>query len=225
MNKQTRLVFFFLVILLAILAGSTSFFAAKTYKLSNPIKPQATLSASIGGGETKAEDNTKPTTALSSVVAKPATLAEKPSKPADTYTIQRGETLFSIAQSQGTNWQDLAEANGLTDVDKIQAGQALIIPKGGQINFVLDNTRATSLQQDADNGKYQFRFDPVETARSDAPNYYGLETTDTFVLKSNDNGNAQVQANIESKNYIIKLIQPVTKGEKGIWAIESIRPV
>lgn len=223
MNRQTRLVFFFLVALVAILAGSTSFFAAKTYKMNSgsKIEQAATLSATI---DSSADVNTSPQPTSTSSIIKPATSAEKPSKPADTYTIQKGETLFAIAQAQGLNWQDIAEANGLTDVDKIHAGQVIILPKGGQINFTIDNTRATSLQKDT--GKYQFRLSPEETARSDAPNAYGLQVGDSYVLKNRDeSGNAQVQATRESKNYIIKLIQPITKGEEGIWAIESIRPV
>ncbi|MFA6493190.1 MAG: LysM domain-containing protein [Patescibacteria group bacterium] len=224
MNKKTRAVFFFLLILLVILAGSTSFFAAKTYKMggSKNASPEATSSAFIDGGS---DVSSTPISASSSLVTKAAASTEKPSKPADTYTVQKGETLFVVAQSQGANWQDIAEANGMSDADKIQAGKVLIIPKGGQVSFVTDNTLATTIQKDADAGKYQFRLDPVETARSDAPSCYGLKVTDTFTLKSGDSGTAQVQATREGKNYLIKLTQPITKGEKGIWAIDSIKPV
>ncbi|MCL5407610.1 MAG: LysM peptidoglycan-binding domain-containing protein [Patescibacteria group bacterium] len=220
MNKQTRAVFFFLLALVAILAGSTSFFAAKTYKISNSnkSKPSTTASVSIDSG-------TSPATTSSSAVVKAASSVEKPSKPADTYMVQKGETLFVVAQAQGSSWQDIAEVNGMSDVDKIQAGQTIILPKAGQVDFTVDNIRSTSLQKDADLGKYQFRLSPEDTARSDAPNVYGLKVTDTFTLKSRDNGQAQVQATKEGKNFIIKLIQPVTKGDKGIWAIESIRPI
>lgn len=225
MNAQTRAVFFFLVALVAILAASTSFFAAKTYKLSGTTKvtPTSTTSIAIDGEVGKTA--TAPSPTLSSQITKAATSAEKPSKPADSYTIQMGETLFVVAKSQGTNWQDLADANGLTDVDKIQAGQTLIVPKGGQVNFTVDLTRATAIQKDADAGKYQFRLSVEETARSDAPSCYGLKITDNFVLKSSSDGAAQVQATHETKNYLIKLTQPATKGDKGIWAIESIKPV
>jgi len=225
MNKQTRFVFFVLVALVAILAASTSFFAAKTYKNSaKKSQPSSNASSSIGGEATN-EGSAKPTTSSSSQVTKAASTVEKPSKPTDTYVVQKGETLFVVAQSQGVNWQDLAEANGITDADKIQADQTLIVPKGGEVDFTLDNTRATSLQKDAEGGKYQFRLSPEETARSDAPPCYGIQVADDFVLKSNDNGSAQVQVSIDSKNYLIKLTQPITKGEKGIWAIESIKPV
>lgn len=220
MNKQTRAVFFFLLALVAILAGSTSFFAAKTYKISdsNKSKPATTASALVDGGAS-------PVATSSSAVVKAASLVEKPSKPADTYTIQKGETLMVVSQTQGISWQDMVEANGMSDADKIQAGQTIILQKAGQVDFMVDDDRAASLQKDADLGKYQFRLSPEDTARSDAPNVYGLKVTDTFALKSRDSGQAQVQATKEGKNFIIKLIQPVTKGDKGIWAIESIRPI
>lgn len=221
------MVFFFLVALVAVLAASTTFFAAKTYKTSrSEVQPSGTLKATIGATDSNdGATTTQPTAAASSAVTRAAGANEKPSKPADTYTVQKGETLFAIAQSQGSNWQDIAEANGISDVNKIQAGKVLVIPKDGQLSFTVDATRSSALQKDADAGKYEFRLSPVESARSDAPSYYGLTVSDNYVLKSSDNGNAQVQATHEDKNYLIKLTQPVTKGDKGIWAIESIRPV
>lgn len=224
MNKQTRAVFFFLVAIIAILAASTSFFAAKTFKMNGEQNksPDAKISESI---ISTGSENQAPTPAQSSGVTRAAASTEKPSLPADTYTVQKGETLFTVAQVQGSNWQDITEANGLTNADKIQAGKALIIPKGGQISFTVDNTRSTVIQKDADQGKYQFRLSPVETARSDAPPCYGITITDNFTLKNKDDSGAQVQVSHEGKNYIIKLIQPITKGDKGIWAIESIKPV
>lgn len=229
MNKQTRAVFFFLIILVGILAFSTSFFAAKTFKKgsSNQITPIATMSASVGERLGDSSTTAHPLPAQSTEVTKAAAASEKPSIPADTYTVQKGETLFAIAQSQGLNWQDVAEANSITDADKIQAGQILVIPKGGQVAYTIDNTLAIIIQEDVDEGKYQFRLSPEETARYDSPSVYGLQVTDSFNLKdrNNEQGEAQVQASNEDKNYLIKLVQPVTKGEKGIWAIESIKPV
>lgn len=221
MNKQTRAVFFVLIILLVILAASTSFFAAKTYKMSDAPKEVKKSSDS----ETVSKTAAQAMPSASSEVRKPAAITEKPSHPADTYTVQRGETLFVVAQNVGSNWQDISEANGLTDADKIQAGKVLIIPKAGQVNFTLDSTLAATIQNDADEGTYPFRLDPVETARSDAPTSYGIKISDNFALKNKSEGSAQVQVSIEGKNYLIKLNQPVTRGDKGIWAIESIRPV
>lgn len=48
--------------------------------------------------------------------------------PAATYTIQPGDTLFSIANRFGTTVEALAAANGIADPASIQAGQSIAIP-------------------------------------------------------------------------------------------------
>lgn len=45
-----------------------------------------------------------------------------------TYVVQYGDTLFSIAQAYGTTVEALAEANGLTYPYMIYVGQSLVIP-------------------------------------------------------------------------------------------------
>ena len=47
------------------------------------------------------------------------------------HVVKRGETLSSIARDYGTNWQAIAQANGITDPSTIYAGQRLTIPKTG----------------------------------------------------------------------------------------------
>jgi LysM repeat protein len=44
------------------------------------------------------------------------------------HTVQRGETLASIGQAYGISWGDIAAANGITNANRIYAGQQLIIP-------------------------------------------------------------------------------------------------
>jgi len=44
------------------------------------------------------------------------------------HTVQRGETLYSIARALGMNAEDLMRFNGITDPTKLQAGQRLRIP-------------------------------------------------------------------------------------------------
>lgn len=44
------------------------------------------------------------------------------------YTIQRGDTLSSLAKRYGTTVEALAKANNISDVNKIFAGKKLIIP-------------------------------------------------------------------------------------------------
>lgn len=44
------------------------------------------------------------------------------------YTVQAGDTLFSIARQFGTTVSDIAQANGITNVNQIYVGQTLVIP-------------------------------------------------------------------------------------------------
>lgn len=45
-----------------------------------------------------------------------------------THVIQRGETLFTIAQRYGVSLNDLQAANGIADASRIFAGQELVVP-------------------------------------------------------------------------------------------------
>jgi LysM repeat protein len=44
------------------------------------------------------------------------------------YTVQRGDTLSSIAQKHGARVADIVNANKITDPTRIQVGQTLFIP-------------------------------------------------------------------------------------------------
>jgi LysM repeat protein len=60
-------------------------------------------------------------------------------KPMRTYTVQRGETLFSTARRFGISWQVLACVNGITNVSRIYVGQKL------KISDVTIQSRSTSI--------------------------------------------------------------------------------
>lgn len=47
------------------------------------------------------------------------------------HSVQRGETLFSIAQRYSSTVDAIARANGLSDAGRIYVGQQLVIPSGG----------------------------------------------------------------------------------------------
>ncbi|MDX2160047.1 MAG: LysM peptidoglycan-binding domain-containing protein [bacterium] len=44
------------------------------------------------------------------------------------YTVTYGDSLVRIAQLYGVTWQDIAAANGLTNINRVVVGQQLIIP-------------------------------------------------------------------------------------------------
>lgn len=44
------------------------------------------------------------------------------------YTVKTGDTLFSIARQYGTTVSDIAQANGITNVNQIYVGQKIVIP-------------------------------------------------------------------------------------------------
>jgi len=68
-------------------------------------------------------DDRRPT-AAKPLAVEPA-LAPAPVAPPPTYTVKRGDTLYSIALELGIDYRDLARWNKLDDVTKIRVGQAL----------------------------------------------------------------------------------------------------
>jgi LysM repeat protein len=94
--------------------------------------PQATATLVPIGGTPAAEEPT-PTTAPVSTSA--PTESQPPASTAGEgtvwHTVQRGETLSTIAQRYGTTWQAIASANGLVNPNQIYVGQKLKIPTSG----------------------------------------------------------------------------------------------
>lgn len=49
-------------------------------------------------------------------------------QPPITYVVQRGDTLFAIAQSFQVDMQALMTLNGITNPDRVEAGEELVMP-------------------------------------------------------------------------------------------------
>jgi lipoprotein NlpD len=54
-------------------------------------------------------------------------------QPSNTYTVRKGDTFYSIAQSNGISQKDLAEWNNIQDPTAIQIGQQLLLSPPGQM--------------------------------------------------------------------------------------------
>ncbi len=58
------------------------------------------------------------------------TFTENYPKEGVSYTVQRGDTLSSIAHKTGGKMEDIINANKITDPTRLQVGQTLFIPQG-----------------------------------------------------------------------------------------------
>lgn len=113
---------------------------------------RATATAAAAAAETPTEEpsptvqptvapTTPPTAAAATPTSPPPTPTPEPevapttapvSSGPQTYVVQPGDTLYSIARRYGMNYQDLAAHNGIVNPHRIQAGQVLRIPAGGE---------------------------------------------------------------------------------------------
>ncbi len=99
---------------------------------------QATPTLVPIGGSPVAQEPTATTAPAAAATPAPTSAASEgeqpPSGSAEGYvwhTVQRGESLSSIARRYGTTWQAIAQANGIVNPNQIYAGQKLKIPTTG----------------------------------------------------------------------------------------------
>ena len=111
---------------------------------ATPVPGETVVSAVTQVPETPATDlqptaegtaDVEPTEDVSDAVATATpTPTSPPSGQQDEYvwhTVQRGDTLSSIARTYGTTWQAIAQANDISNPSQIYAGQRLKVPKSG----------------------------------------------------------------------------------------------
>lgn len=100
---------------------------------SVPVQPGQTVIA-VEGPETPAPASSAiqplPQATLAPVVTQPAEVVI-PVGPTFEYIVKPGDTLFSIAQTYGTDVETLRRLNDLPD-DTIQSGQILLVPGSGE---------------------------------------------------------------------------------------------
>jgi LysM repeat protein len=99
--------------------------------------PAAGTQPALGAepGATAAVEPAVPEPSEPAVSATPGPVAPQPTSPPQapsgntvTHTVQRGETLSSIALRYGTTWQAIAQANNLSNPNAIYVGQKLKVP-------------------------------------------------------------------------------------------------
>lgn len=195
------------------------------------------LGFGLGSAVTKIGLDRKNETKQESVPASTEATSTETKKPAEesfeSYTVKDGDTLFGISMKFNIPMDKLAEFNNITDPNQIKVGQVLKIPKSGsniskeEIEIDLDKMR--DIQTLVDRGEQSWRLDPVEVVKATAPASFQFSALDDYTLKSKDleNGKAVVSVkktiDSEVKTFEVDLIQPVVKGENGIWAIIAIR--
>jgi LysM repeat protein len=86
------------------------------------------IGASAAPEPQPAPDAPEPAPAAPTSIA-PAPVAADPAEPI-VYVLQPGDNLTHIARDYGTTVEDILAANGISDPNRIYAGQALIIPSG-----------------------------------------------------------------------------------------------
>lgn len=86
------------------------------------------LTAACGSSDKGASQTLPPIATTTTTTTLPPTTTTVP----DFYIIQKGDSLFAIAQKFGLTFNELAAFNGIANPDDIQAGQKLRIPKPGE---------------------------------------------------------------------------------------------
>jgi LysM repeat protein len=149
-----------------------------------------------------------------------------------TYTIQKGDTLFSIGLKFNMPWTTIASANGLTESSVIKEGQVIKIPAQATSTstnttsktFTINQSSETQVQSQVDSGQMAWYLDPIQVSKEEVPPTYSISKDDIYSLKTKNTatGNAIVEVVHNSKIFQINLTQPVKKGDTGIWAVSSV---
>lgn len=224
-------------IVIATLAASTIYFFLQSQ--DNKITPKPAVSDQ-SKEETKKQPKTSAdqepkTTKESSIssITQPGKTGKLPSNPAETYVLQSGETLSTLAAKLNINWTRVIEVNNIENPDSVKIGQQLIIPsyndknKKLYVSFLVDLPKATQIQEEASKNTSSLYLDPIKTAKNDSSGIYGIAENDNFSLSTTDEyeGTAVITVAHQDKQYQINLSQPVKKGKGGIWAISQIQPL
>ena len=238
------------VLVLAVLAGSTAYFATKASVLEGHLarRELSNSKSTVADGATSSATSATTISPVPTTTTQPSTspspttstatvaTSDRLAKPSETYTVVAGDTLYPISLKYNMSLERLAEANGLIDPFPLKIGQILAIPEVNakenifEVRLTTDPTQASVLQNRVASGAEVWRLDPLQVAKAEHSGLFGLTASDDFRQDSKDDtaGTAIVTATrlvaSQTKTYQISLVQPATKGSNGIWAITKITP-
>lgn len=221
-----------LFIIVGLLAASTAYFFLQSQEKTANKSATSQITPSISATPSPSGTATPTPKPTASSATQPASSSNRPSNPAETYTVGQGETLFIISQKLNITWTTIAAVNNIANADTIKEKQVLIIPTADEqtkklyVAFQVDAAKAEAIQQKAAADPTSVYLDPAKTAKNDAPPIYGITAEDTYTLESGNEyeGTAIIAVTHADKTYKIYLTQPVKKGKDGIWAISKIQP-
>lgn len=106
------------------------------------IEPRVSLQspAAVTAEERQPEMLPSPSTPAGQKLAVPQMVAMAPPTPQTVYEVRRGDTLIGIAKRHGVSPNAVATVNGITNPNRVRAGDKLIIP-GSTFQVVFDNSR------------------------------------------------------------------------------------
>lgn len=150
------------------------------------------------------------------------------------YSVQDKDTLFTIGLKYDILWTKIAETNGIDENTPLFVGQKIKIPKAEtagsaegdrQLSPEINQQEANAQQKSLNDSQIdEWRKDPLEVVRKEAPSDLNLAPGDPFTLISKDTNSGQSFIFLQKADYsyTFNLIQPVDKGDGGIWKINKI---
>ena len=80
-----------------------------------------------------------------------------------------------------------------------------------------------SLQNDVDNGHYSWRLKPEDVVREYWHNLYGISNGAISNIEYTDLNEAIVEYTLNNQTYEVSLVQPIKKGDTGIWLVRECK--
>lgn len=216
MKRKYRLFLFVIFFILIVVLGTQ---LGKNSKLNNNVVTSAT-----------------PNTAITPT---PLSTANPDQIQDETYTIKRGDTLYSIGKHYNIQWPAIAAYNDLAETTQLIEGQKIKIPTSNQANTLQTKTYSVittteekqsleAAQNFANSGSdaLSYRLDPIQVVQKSLLLLrFQFSASDLFVLRAVDKaaGTAIVEVTHLGKLYTVSLVQPLIKGDKGVWTPTSVK--